>query len=260
MITRVNYEACPFCGREEFSTFLTADCSGHPLYKAELEPLITWCQCSSCEHVFTSGYLSDEAVRLVFSNTHAHQQVGFDLEQQRLVASRMIERILPYAKLGAWLDVGFGNGSLLFTAAEYGFTPVGIDLRPVNVAVMRRLGIEAHAQEVSELDAFGQFAVVSMADVLEHMPYPGKALRSVHALLADGGILFLSMPNSDSMLWTSLSLSNENPYWGELEHYHNFGRKRLYTLLAECGYHSIGYGVSERYRCGMEIVARMIEG
>jgi hypothetical protein len=75
-------------------------------------------------------------------------------------------------------------------------------------------------------------------------------------LLADGGVLFISLPNSDSMLWRALDRENANPYWGELEHYHNFSRERLYRLLRETGFEPLRYGISERYRACMEVIAR----
>ena len=48
---------------------------------------------------------------------------------------------------------------------------------------------------------------------------------------------------------------NVNPYLGELEHYHNFSRTRLVSLLDVYGFDVVRYGISERYRVCMEIVA-----
>jgi protein O-GlcNAc transferase len=64
------------------------------------------------------------------------------------------------------------------------------------------------------------------------------------------------MPNMESMLWTVLSHADLNPYWGELEHFHNFGRGSLYRLLKECGFEPVRYGISERYRICMEVIAK----
>lgn len=64
------------------------------------------------------------------------------------------------------------------------------------------------------------------------------------------------MPNSESMLWRALDQTKTNPYWGELEHYHNFSRTRLYQLLEETGFEPVIYGISERYRACMEVIAR----
>ena len=70
------------------------------------------------------------------------------------------------------------------------------------------------------------------------------------------GSLIISLPNMDSICWRMLDAQNANPYWAEIEHYHNFGQVRLYNLLKECGFSVERYGVSERYRAGMEVYAR----
>ena len=133
---------------------------------------------------------------------------------------------------------------------------VGLDLRESNVRLVQQFGYEAHCLEFEAYRPDDPFDVISMADVLEHMPFPKQALRHAWALLRDGGLLFVSMPNSDSFLWEFLTRNGVNPYWGEIEHYHNFGRARLFDLLAECGFEPVRYGVSVRYRACMEVVAR----
>ena len=164
--------------------------------------------------------------------------------------------MLPYVTQGHWLDVGFGSGNLLFTAQEYGFEPVGIDLRVDNVNKMRSIGIQSYCADLSGLSLDFKCAVVSMADVLEHMPYPKEGLRAARDALADDGVLFISMPNMESIVWTVLDQHGTNPYWGEIEHYHNFSRSRLFELLRETGFEPVRYGISERYRVCMEVIAR----
>jgi protein O-GlcNAc transferase len=94
-----------------------------------------------------------------------------------------------------------------------------------------------------------------MADVLEHIPFPKMALAAAHRLLQQDGVLFLSMRNMDSMVWRLLHRNGANPYWGEIEHYHNFSRRRLYALLKNHGFQPAEYSVSERCRVGMEVIA-----
>jgi SAM-dependent methyltransferase len=236
------------------------DASGHALYQPAISPRIVWLRCADCNHVFRNGYYTETACAILFSRTHVNQQLGHDIEGQRQVSARMIEKVLPYKPAGEWLDVGFGNGSLLFTAEEYGFTPVGLDLREDNVAKLSRFGIQGYCQDLTRLEFDGRFSVISMADVLEHMPFPIAGLQAAHRLLEEGGIAFLSMPNSEAMVWRALTSARKNPYWGEIEHYHNFSRTRLYALLGECGFTPLRYGISERYRACMEIVAVKGEG
>lgn len=253
---RILFERCPLCEGSALADSVTADCSAHPLYHDSLSAVIRWKQCAGCGHVFTEGYYTDDACQAIYGKTNENQQVGFDLERQRIVSSRMVDKVLAYVDAGNWLDVGFGNGSLLFTAHEYGFVPIGVDLRADNVRTMLALGIESYCVDIAELSLQSKCSVISMADVLEHIPFPKNALRAAHGLLADGGILFVSMPNSESIVWKAMDQSNVNPYWGEMEHYHNFSRSRLYALLRECSFEPVRYGISERYRVGMEVIAR----
>lgn len=258
MNERILYRQCPLCESSNIVDFKTANCSGHPLYNRALSPIMKWRECADCTHVFTEGYFTDEACALIFGKTHEHQRVGTDIERQRVISSHLVEKMLPYASSGTWLDVGFGNGSLLFTAQEYGFTPLGLDLRADNVALISSFGVEAYCQDLADLSLDTKCAVISMADVLEHAPFPKVTLRAAHELLAEEGMLFVSMPNQESTVWTALDEKEANPYWGEIEHYHNFGRTRLYSLLRETGFEPIRYGISERYRVCMEVIAKRI--
>ena len=260
MQDRILYTACPLCGSTDIPEHMRGDCSKHPIYQSAISPVMVWQKCGGCGHVFTNGYFTDEAAGVMFSKTASGQAViGGDVEKPRHISSRMIDKVLPFVDDGIWLDVGVGNGSLLFTAKEYGFTPVGLDLREDNVRALKQLGIESHCIDIVELKLDRLCKVISMADVLEHMPYPRKGLAAANRLMADGGVLFISMPNSESIVWTAMDMSKQNPYWGELEHYHNFSRQRLYRLLEETGFVPLRYAVSERYRACMDVIARKRE-
>jgi len=77
-----------------------------------------WMRCTACAHVFTDGYFSAEVLSALFSSTNDHK-TRWNFEQQRHVSARMIEFVAGHVDDGSWLDVGFGNGSLLFTAEEW---------------------------------------------------------------------------------------------------------------------------------------------
>ena len=258
-LPRIMFDGCPLCGGQNTAVLRTGDCSRHALYRPVVAPVMTWMQCKDCSHVFTDGYLSPEAEQAIFQSTHEVQKPGYAFEQQRVVSARMVDNVARYAKDGAWLDVGFGNGSLLFPAEDWGFTPIGLDLRRSSVEAMQKLGIEAHCLDIAALDRPNHFSVISMADVLEHMPFPKIGLAAAHRLLRHDGVLFVSMPNYDCMAWRLMDLSNTNPYWGELEHFHNFSRARLVSLLKELGFEPVHYGISQRYRGCMEVIATRID-
>jgi len=254
--SRIDYQACPLCGSTEIPPAVTADCSQHPLYQAILPPGMTWRRCDGCKHVFTDGYFDNEVRTQLFSHPLPHQTVGHDAEEQRKISARMVARMARHCPPeGDWLDVNFGNASLLFAAEEWGYRPVGINLHAENVRAMRQLGYEAHGTPLEELAFDGRFSVLSMVDVLERMPFPHAGLEAAQRLLQPGGALLVSTPNMGSTVWRLLDADNVNPYWGELEHYHIFSRQRLYALLAEHGFKPVDFNISERYRVGMEVIA-----
>ena len=235
------------------------------MWRQPLEPSITWVQCGQCQHVFTEGYFTDEALNVLFGKTQDQQIVGTDLELHRNISAKMVERVvnaigLPNDRL--WLDVGFGNGSLLMTANEFGFDVLGIDLRKRNVEDIQQFGIPAYHSTLQDAISNVTFAskptIISMADVVEHTPFPLDVLRCARELIDYRGMLLISMPNASAPLWHYWNATNQNPYWWEIEHYHNFTREKLYAVLQETGFKPSHYAVSERYRCCMEVLAEAV--
>ena len=252
---RIPYNNCPLCKSSNITESVVGDCSKHQLYHPKIPPLMQWMNCENCHHQFINAYLTDEAADLVFTNTPDYLEFGVNIEQNRAISAKIIEKILPYKSSGTWLDVGFGNGSLLFTADEYGFEPIGVDLRKENVKKLKDLGFQAYCDLVQNIEFEKSISVVSMMDVVEHIPYPKEVLVSLHAKMEKDGCLLISMPNSENLIWKTLTLQNINPFFNSIEHCHNFSRSRLFSFLEECGFKAIRYGISERYRCCMEVVA-----
>jgi len=102
----------------------------------------------------------------------------------------------------------------------------------------------------------GSIGVVSMANVLEHMPFPKPVLHHAASLLKSDGPMFLSMPNGDTVVWKYLDSFKANPYWYEIEHCHDVAGSRLAALPGELGFEMLDYNINPRYRTGMEIVTR----
>jgi 2-polyprenyl-3-methyl-5-hydroxy-6-metoxy-1,4-benzoquinol methylase len=252
---RINYEACPLCNSPDISSYKEADCTRHPRFDATLPSVMIWCRCGSCDHVFTKGYFAPEAVNAAFARTTPDSRVGHDAETGRVISARIVGNVARHKASGDWLDVSFGDASLLFTAKEWGFRPVGLDLHPENAQALKALGYESHCASIEKLDFPGRFSVVSLSDCLERTPFPRATLDAAHRLLQPGGVLFVAVPNMATIVWRLLDTAGNNLFWGEIEHYHNFTRERLYALLQTHGFKPTTYAVSERDPSGMEVIA-----
>jgi Tfp pilus assembly protein PilF/SAM-dependent methyltransferase len=261
---RQPFPACPLCGSQDETRLATYDCRGHKLWHPPLPATLAWMRCRQCGHVHTDGYYTEAGLAALFEKSHAGQVAGGDHDGQRFVWSRVVERVLAHlpdpGRLFdgdlSWLDVGCGNGGLVLTAAEYGFAATGLDARRETAERLAALGAQALVGDLMTVALADRYSVISLADVLEHLPDPRAALARVRAHLADDGLLFVSCPNLDCASWRAMDAEAGNPYWIEIEHLHNFSRARLVALLRECGFEPVAYGVSQRYKACMEIIAR----
>ena len=179
METRIKYGFCPLHNSKSISPSLSGDCSKNPLYEPVLPAQIQWMNFGKCKYQFVDGYFTEDTLEIIFQKTLDNQKVGFQLEKQRKVSSQLIEKVLPHKSSGTSLDIGFGNGSLFFTALEFGFDAVGVDLRKDSVDAMKRLGLQAHYQLLETVEFDKAIFVVSMLDVLEHIIYPKDVLTSL---------------------------------------------------------------------------------
>lgn len=108
------------------------------------------------------------------------------------------------------LDAGCGTG-LNLASMPPGST--GIDLNPRNLALIRerlphQRAVEGDIEAMPFDDA--SFATVVCTEVLEHVPYPAKALGEMRRVLKPGGLLIGSVP-CRSMIWKLRFLSSTCP-------------------------------------------------
>lgn len=245
---RTAYAGCPLCGGAG-SVVRTED-SG----RGSVRCLMTWLKCEQCGHVHSSHYFNEVGLKHLLAVADESGLFGGAIDEQRVKWSQVIERILRYGPGETWVDVGVGNGGLLFTAAEYGFDVRGIDLRPFVIAPLRQFGYNVELADAMDYDYSGVDVVV-LADILEHVPYPKELLTRIRSQKSEHGALFVSCPNMDTVSWRCADSADGSPYWNEIEHCHNFTRARLELLLRECGFTPVQYGVSQRYTSCMEIIA-----
>ena len=252
---RTLYAACPLCDTAGSQPVLGANVTAHRLYRPGMAPSVAWHTCPACDHVFAEGYF-DAATRAAFAaDLVPADTLGHDMEICRPAALRSVDRVARHTGRGSWLDVGFGNGALLFAAEEAGFHPVGLDGSERAAADLRTLGYLTVYGTLGDLPPELDLAVVSLSNGLHREPFPRDTLRQARARLRVGGALLVSVPNKDTMLWRMLHASGANPHWRALDAAHVFGRARIETLLAAEGFRPVAYGEADAYRSGMEIVA-----
>jgi 2-polyprenyl-3-methyl-5-hydroxy-6-metoxy-1,4-benzoquinol methylase len=104
-------------------------------------------------------------------------------------------------KPGKVLDIGCGRGLLLHKLRQHGWTPMGTELNEEAAIYAReRLGLPVTTQMVEEAGfADGEFDLVILWHVLEHVQSPRAMLREVSRILKPGGTLLVAVPNFGSL-------------------------------------------------------------
>jgi len=264
--------ACPLCGGQS-QPLGEYDCRMHPLWHGELPPTLSWQRCPDCAHVHTASVWSAAGLAALFRHANPAQLASLAAQHDSLRAqwAPVVERatrwlggyaaVLAVGAAPWWVDVGCGDGALLMTAADFGYRVQGLDARSETAARVSELGYPVAAADFLAWTPPAELAelrVLSLMDVLEHLPDPRAALRHAHTLLAADGLLVLSLPDAGASSWQLLDRSGQNPYWIEIEHYHNFSRASLTRLLQECGFAVVDFAIPQRYRAQMEIYARRL--
>lgn len=143
------------------------------------------------------------------------------------------------------IDVGCGNG--LFGAAVKRRYPEcetwGVELMAdaaQKAALQNDRVIQTPFERAEELPE-GYFDIVTMNDVLEHMPWPEPALAMAKRILRPDGRLILSLPNVQYLL-NVLDLVKRNEWeyqdWGILDrtHFRFYTTKSAARLLERNGF------------------------
>jgi 2-polyprenyl-3-methyl-5-hydroxy-6-metoxy-1,4-benzoquinol methylase len=129
---------------------------------------------------------------------------NLDYRLRRFASERLaiLNADKPFSAGQSLLDVGCGTGWFLRAAKERGYEVSGFEF---SAALARftseTVGCQVYDSELAAIRA--RFDVVTLFDVIEHVPRPVETLRAVRALLQPGGIVLVFCPNFDSLAITT---------------------------------------------------------
>ncbi|MGN7661149.1 MAG: bifunctional 2-polyprenyl-6-hydroxyphenol methylase/3-demethylubiquinol 3-O-methyltransferase UbiG [Anaplasma sp.] len=107
------------------------------------------------------------------------------------------------ASRGSLLDVGCGGGVFSESMASLGFKVVGIDPSQESIDIateharIRGLAIEYYSIDLQQLrsNSSSTYDIITLMEVIEHVPDPQSFLEDACELLNRGGMIFLSTLN-----------------------------------------------------------------
>ncbi len=97
---------------------------------------------------------------------------------------------------GKFLDVGCGQGGNMLMMQALGWKAEGIDFDSTAIAIARKRGLNVSDQDIhSKNYPDGNFDLILLCHVIEHLPDPRETIAECHRILKKGGKLVLITPN-----------------------------------------------------------------
>lgn len=137
---------------------------------------------------------------------------------------------------GEFLEVGCGAGFLLTNAVDRGFNGLGIEVDRASLELCRARGVRVRSEDFLDFAARhqGQFDIVALSHVLEHIQEPVSWLKSIHRVLRVGGYVALAQPNHEGLV--PRFFGRRWHAWDLARHCWHFTPMTLSRLLREVGF------------------------
>jgi 2-polyprenyl-3-methyl-5-hydroxy-6-metoxy-1,4-benzoquinol methylase len=191
-------------------------------------------ECRSCGIVYMNPRPHHLAVQDAYGDV---EDVRYVEEEEGRVAtfSDSLSHVRRFAPSGRLLDVGCHVGTFIELAEDAGFEVAGVE--PSRWAARRaeaRVNGPVHVGVVEDAPLpEGAYDVVTMWDVIEHLPDPASTLRAVHSALRPGGVFAVTTMDVEALF---PRVAGRFWPWYMQMHLVYFSRRTLGELLRSCGF------------------------
>lgn len=227
---------CPVCGSERCRPLYpaTSGVIAHPeslYFETGHGPII---QCQSCSMIYAHPQPNEADIETEYGEIEVQEYLSELPGREREFADNyeLVERFAPR---GCLLDVGCFTGVSLAVAQKRGWQVAGLEpSRLGRKTAFERFGLEVWPGILPNPGISSEsFDVVTLWDVIEHVPDPEAVVRECWRILKPGGVLGLGTPDIGSLL---ARLMGGRWVWLIRIHFHYFSRKTMSRLLTDSGF------------------------
>jgi 2-polyprenyl-3-methyl-5-hydroxy-6-metoxy-1,4-benzoquinol methylase len=231
---------CPACGTSQ------------PARRARLGSGEALLRCDACGHHFSTQTRSESKVAYNDHYSGFREDPVFSQAVREFIDASLRPRLPAGAKL---LDLGCGNGEFMVAAAAAGYQVRGLDTSEAAVKLCRERGLQAAVGDfldpaVARANTHDGVDLVTLWDVVEHLPDPHAFMRQVAASVRPGGMVFVKTPAIERL---TLEVTRMAPRMaGALlqapSHLQYFRKSSMTALLLRSGFRELDWLPSRSVR------------
>jgi SAM-dependent methyltransferase len=154
-------------------------------------------RCAACSSMFRHPILPASAYIDLYSNGVAHQWSPRAHRRDLEIIRRVIEQGTP---TGSVLDVGCGSGDFLLTLPA-NLQKCGIEPSKAAGVFAAGRGVRILGRTIDDLPSHELFDLITIIDVIEHVPDPTRLLDAAYAHLVRGGCIIVATGDPSIPLW-----------------------------------------------------------
>jgi len=151
-------------------------------------------------------------------------------------SDRYLKRVMLHRRSGKLLDIGFAFVYLMEVAQGYGFEVYGVELSHFSSTIAKKKFGAKVLEGKLEDSRFpnAHFDVITMFDLIEHIPLPLEFMKEVRRVIKPGGFIAITTPDTSSLSYRLLGYGGWF-HW-KLEHLGYFNRKSIEELARHAGF------------------------
>jgi len=201
-------------------------------------------KCKNCGLIFFEYTLNVADLAKIYDEKYFRGKVYCDYIQEKTFRKKLFLEKLNLIKTyippnGKVLDVGCATGFFLEVMRKLGYETYGIEVSDYASNYARNMlklnVITGDLLSASFPDDF--FDIITMFDVLEHLPNPIETLAECSRIIKRGGILIIETLNADSLIFKILK--QNWPLFSPPYHLFYFNQKNIGLLLDKCKFERI---------------------